>query len=205
MVVASIPGVAGDVFVMQEGNRYRMSNGELTVTIGKSSERVTGVKSGGPNLWERGRERFVSNDPATNGGEREEVVCRFLGTGEDLVPPGKSEIHYSIDRPEHHAVCHRGARARGGRCPVPHRRGALRHQAGRRDFRPAHRGQGPELEHAHPCGPGCGLSVFCGSRWHQGVLHDCLRMETVLSRDLGLMKGTPGGSGGISTFMGGIQ
>lgn len=119
MVFASIPGVAGDVSLVQEGNRFRMSNGELTVTIEKSSGRVIGVKLGGTDLLGKGtgywsmaassgrsrvggfgvsKEQFVSIDPATNGGERAEVVCRFHGTGEDLAYPGKSEIRYSIGR-----------------------------------------------------------------------------------------------------------
>ena len=40
----------------------------------------------------------MSIDPASNGGERAEVVCHFRGSGRDGAYPGNVEVRYAIDR-----------------------------------------------------------------------------------------------------------
>ncbi|WP_345715176.1 polysaccharide lyase family protein [Luteolibacter yonseiensis] len=119
MILTAIPVAAGDVTVTQEGGSFRMSNGALTATIEKRSGRVTAVRLGDAELLGKGtgywsmaassgrsrvggfgvsKSQFVSIDPATNGGERAEVVCEFHGTGADQAYPGKVQIRYSIGR-----------------------------------------------------------------------------------------------------------
>ena len=103
----------------QDARCFNLSNGNLDVTIEKKSGRVTSVVLGGQKLLGDGsgywsmsassgksnvlgfgvsKEQFISIDPASNGGERAEVVCRFRGTGTDGAFPGTSEIRYAIDR-----------------------------------------------------------------------------------------------------------
>lgn len=111
--------LAGEVTLRQDENTFRLSNGELTATIRKSNGRVASVTLDGRELtgdgggyWSMaassGRTRVlgfgssasqsVSIDPAANGGERAEVVCRFDGKGGDGAFPGKVEVRYAIDR-----------------------------------------------------------------------------------------------------------
>ena len=40
----------------------------------------------------------MSIDPASNGGERAEVVCHFRGSGRDAAYPGNVEVRYALDR-----------------------------------------------------------------------------------------------------------
>lgn len=110
---------AGEVFLSQDGAAFKMSNGQLSTTIEKASGKITSVVldsqellGGGTGYWSMAatsggvpvagfgvsREQFVSIDPASNGGERAEVVCRFHGKGTDAAYPGTTEIRYAIDR-----------------------------------------------------------------------------------------------------------
>jgi rhamnogalacturonan endolyase len=115
----SSPLGAALVTLSQDAKCFNLSNGVLTSTIEKISGRVISVVLGGQKLLGTGtgywgmsassgrsrvsgfgvsKEQFISIDPASNGGERAEVACRFHGTGEDGAYPGISEIRYAIDR-----------------------------------------------------------------------------------------------------------
>lgn len=111
--------VAEGVSLSQDGRFFRMSNGVLSTTIEKRTGRVTSAKLGGRDLLGEGSgywsmsassansriegfghstKQFVSIDPATNDGERAEVVCHFHGSGLDGAYPGPAEIRYAVDR-----------------------------------------------------------------------------------------------------------
>ncbi len=98
---------------------FRISNGVLSATIERSTAKVTSVTLAGRKLlgsgtgyWSmvarsgkfqvgsfgRPRDSVVSIDPASNDGERAEVVCRFEGAGSDGGFPGQCEVRYAIDR-----------------------------------------------------------------------------------------------------------
>ena len=117
--MAVLPVGAADVTLNEDDQSYGISNGSLSATISKSSGKIISVMldgeellGGGTGYWSMsassGRSRvegfgasrtqFVSMDPASNGGERAEVVCRFHGSGDDAAYPGKTEIRYAIDR-----------------------------------------------------------------------------------------------------------
>lgn len=119
VLLSAVMARAGDVSLTQDERGFVMSNGHLTVSVEKTSGRVTGVTLNGVDLLGKGagywsmaassgrsrvggfgisKEQFVSIDPKANGGERAEVVCQFHGTGEDQAYPGKSQIRYSIGR-----------------------------------------------------------------------------------------------------------
>lgn len=117
--VICLHAAAAEVSLTQDMDRFKMSNGELTVGIEKRTGRVTSVVLGGQELLGKGTgywsmsassgraevdgfgtsaEQFIGIDPKTNGGERAEVVCQFRGTGRDGAFPGNTEIRYAIDR-----------------------------------------------------------------------------------------------------------
>ncbi|MES2440815.1 MAG: polysaccharide lyase family protein [Verrucomicrobiota bacterium] len=117
--LSACPVGAAEVELSQDSGSFRISNGDLSATIDKSSGRVTAVVLDGQSLLGKGtgywsmaassarsrvggfgisKEQFVSIDPKSNGGERAEVVCRFSGKGTDGAYPGRSEIRYSIGR-----------------------------------------------------------------------------------------------------------
>jgi rhamnogalacturonan endolyase len=119
LCVLATPLGAALVTLSQDDKSFSLSNGILTTTIEKASGRVTSAVLNGQNLLGNGtgywsmsassgrsrvagfgvsKEQFVSIDPASNGGERAEVACRFHGTGTDGAYPGASEIRYAIDR-----------------------------------------------------------------------------------------------------------
>ncbi len=110
---------AGEVSLWQDERDFRIGNGELAVVVQKSTGRVTSVVMGGQELLGGGtgywsmaagagrqrvsgfgisREQGVTIDPAMNGGERVEVVCRFQGNGADQAYPGNAEIRYALGR-----------------------------------------------------------------------------------------------------------
>jgi rhamnogalacturonan endolyase len=110
---------AGEVTLSQDERIFRISNGGFSATIEKSSARVTSATLGGQELlgsgsgyWSmsassaesrvssygRAGKQTVSINPASNGGERAEVVCHFHGIGSDGAFPGNTEIRYAIDR-----------------------------------------------------------------------------------------------------------
>ena len=116
---ATLSVSAADVSLSQDDATFKVSNGQLSATIEKVSGKITSVVflnqellGGGTGYWSMSassgesrvggfgssREQFVSIDPASNGGERAEVACRFLGCGTDGAYPGSTEIRYSIDR-----------------------------------------------------------------------------------------------------------
>lgn len=118
LLSARAPGSAA-VRLDQDGRFYRISNGALDVTIEKRSGRVTSAVLDGQELLGKGSGywsmaasysqsrvagfgssdgQFVSIDPASNGGERVEVACRFHGSGQDGAYPGAAEVRYAIDR-----------------------------------------------------------------------------------------------------------
>jgi rhamnogalacturonan endolyase len=118
LLPATLPG-AENVNLREDDGFFRISNGNLAATIEKSTARITSVTLGGRELLGAGSgywsmaassagnevvgfgksvDRFVSIDPASNGGERAEVTCRFHGTGADASYPGTTEIRYAIDR-----------------------------------------------------------------------------------------------------------
>lgn len=118
LFLVSVPLFAATVTLSQDDKSFHLSNGALRASIEKSSGRVTSVELGGQKLlgsgsgyWSmssssgrsrvdgfgRSKEQLVSIDPASNGGERAEVVCRFHGTGKDAAYPGNTEIRYAID------------------------------------------------------------------------------------------------------------
>ncbi|WP_348216044.1 polysaccharide lyase family protein [Luteolibacter sp.] len=119
LIFASPLSRGADVSLSQDERFFKVSNGKLATTIDKSSGKITSVAFGGQELlgggtgyWSmsassarnrvgglgRSNGQAVSIDPAANGGERAEVVCRFHGTGSDGAYPGASEIRYAMDR-----------------------------------------------------------------------------------------------------------
>lgn len=119
VLLAVLPVHAADVSLSQDERNFRISNGGLAAVIEKSSGRVTSVVLEGQELLGKGtgywsmsagsgrsrvtgfgvsREQGVSIDPAVNGGERAEVVCRFQGSGADQAYPGNAEIRYALGR-----------------------------------------------------------------------------------------------------------
>ena len=110
---------AADVTLKERENTFELGNKALSASIEKSSGRITSVKLGGQELLGSGtgywsmsassgrtrvggfgisREQRVSIDPASNGGERAEVVCHFRGSGRDGAYPGNVEVRYALDR-----------------------------------------------------------------------------------------------------------
>ena len=110
---------AADVTLKEREDTFELANEALSASIEKSSGRITSVKLGGQELLGSGtgywsmsassgrtrvvgfgvsREQWVSIDPASNGGERAEVVCHFRGSGRDGAYPGNVEVRYALDR-----------------------------------------------------------------------------------------------------------
>ena len=112
------PLCAAKVTLKQDATFFTLSNGIVRALVEKKSGRITSVTmdekellGGGAGYWSMsassGKSRVsgfgesdassVSIDPASNGGERAEVVCRFRGTGIDGAYPGGVEVRYALD------------------------------------------------------------------------------------------------------------
>jgi rhamnogalacturonan endolyase len=143
--MAAVSLDAADVTVRQDRRAFEISNGSLTAIIEKSSGRILSAVLDGRELLGKGTgywsmsassgrspvggfgvaiDHGVTIDPATDGGERAEVVCRFKGTGADGSYPGESELRYAMDR--HSTTLYATAVMRHGPGDAPFRVGEAR-------------------------------------------------------------------------------